>query len=183
MILKCVKGHKIWLAVHYLCKKLWLMKSRVDLSTFSFILTIVVLVAMGAAVYATYGTDKFLIVVAAVIVLLIFCLYYAPLSISANEKEICVNSSLWMHRIPMRRVVGVERFQPTMGGLRLCGSGGFLGYWGMFKEGDIGHYTAYYGKASDCFLIRLDNGDKYILGCKNPDGMVAYIKGAMKSEQ
>ncbi len=51
-----------------------------------------------------------------------------------------------------------------------------MGYWGMFKEGDIGHYTAYYGKASDCFLVRLDNGDKYVLGCKNPDEMIAYIK-------
>ena len=159
------------------------MKSRVDLSTFSFILTMVVLAVMVACVYATYGTDKFLITGAAVIVILVFCLFYAPMSISANDKEICVNSSLWMHRIPMRRVVGVERFQPTMGSFRLCGSGGFLGYWGMFKEGDIGHYTAYYGKASDCFLIRLDNGDKYILGCKNPDEMVAYIKGTVNNEQ
>ncbi len=152
------------------------MKSRVDLSIFSFILTIIALAAMAAGVYATYGTDKFVIMCAVVVILLIFCLWYAPLSISANEKEICVNSSFGWHKIPMRRIVSVERFQPTMGSLRLCGSGGFLGYWGMFKEGDIGHYTAYYGKASDCFLVRLDNGDKYVLGCKNPDEMIAYIK-------
>lgn len=156
------------------------MKSRVDLSTFSFIFTIAVLVVLGVAVYASYGTDKFLIIAAIVIVLLCFCLFYAPMSISINEKEVCVNSSFGWHKIPMRRIVSVERFQPTMGSLRLCGSGGFLGYWGIFREGDIGNYTAYFGKASDCFLIRLDNGDKYVLGCKNPDEMVACINSWIK---
>ena len=51
-----------------------------------------------------------------------------------------------------------------------------MGYWGLFREGDVGRYMAYYGKASDCFMIRMKNGDKYVLGCKNPGEMVEYIK-------
>jgi hypothetical protein len=39
---------------------------------------------------------------------------------------------------------------------------------------------AYYGKASDCFLIRLDNGKKYVLGCKDADAMVDYIQKQIK---
>ena len=75
----------------------------------------------------------------------------------------------------MRCIVKVERFIPTMGSIRIFGSGGFMGYWGIFKEGDVGRYVAYYGKSSDCFIIHLDNGDKYVVGCENPDEMVDYI--------
>ena len=50
----------------------------------------------------------------------------------------------------------------------------------IFKEGDIGRYYAFYGKASDCFLIRLKNGDKYMLGCENPAEMVRYIRSQIK---
>ncbi|MCM1349257.1 MAG: hypothetical protein NC338_07590 [Firmicutes bacterium] len=50
----------------------------------------------------------------------------------------------------------------------------------LFKEADVGRYYAFYGKASDCFLIRMKNGDKYVLGCENPGAMVDYIKSTMK---
>ena len=76
----------------------------------------------------------------------------------------------------MSRIVSVERFNPTMGAKRILGSGGFMGYWGIFREGDVGRYTAYYGKASDCFMLRLDNGDQYVLGCRRSDEMIEYIR-------
>lgn len=62
-----------------------------------------------------------------------------------------------------------------MGALRICGSGGFFGYWGWFKERDLGKYFAYYGKSSDCFLVTLKSGNKYMLGCTEPEEMVDFI--------
>lgn len=152
------------------------MKSIVIISTYSLVLTIIVIGALVAGCICAYGSYMFIIISALTLLLLISSMIYAPLSISANEKELCVNSPYKTHTIPMRRIVSVERFMPTMGSIRLAGSGGFMGYWGMFREGDLGRYMAYYGKSSDCFLVRLDNGDKYVLGCKNPDAMVAYIQ-------
>jgi hypothetical protein len=152
------------------------MKSTVDQSIFSFIITIVVIGALIVGLCASYGTDKFVILSVVIIALLCFCMFYAPLSIFANGEAVNVNSPFKIHSIAMKSIVSVERFKPTMGSVRLCGSGGFLGYWGVFREGDIGSYMAYYGKASDCFLLRLDNGKQYVLGCKDADAMVAYIK-------
>ncbi len=63
-----------------------------------------------------------------------------------------------------------------MGTRRIAGSGGFMGYWGWFREGDIGKYFAYYGKASDCFLVTLRNGRRYMLGCNDAPEMVAAIQ-------
>lgn len=41
---------------------------------------------------------------------------------------------------------------------------------------ETGRYLAYYGKASDCFIVTLENGQKYMLGCKDAAEMVEAIK-------
>lgn len=157
------------------------MKSRVNQSWYSFILTIIVLGVLVACCIFSYGTNKFVIVCGITSLLLCFCMFYSPLSISADSQMISIHSPFKIHSIPMRRIVSVEKFQPTMGSIRVCGSGGFMGYWGIFREGDVGRYMAYYGQASHCFMVRLDNGDKYVLGCKDADEMVDYIKSQIKS--
>ncbi len=34
----------------------------------------------------------------------------------------------------------------------------------------------FFGKASDCFLVKMKIGDKYVLGCDNPQKIVDYIE-------
>lgn len=151
------------------------MRSRVKYSKFSLILTIITIGILAAACICTYGTDVFPIILVVCVVPLAAALFYAPVSVSVDEKEVSVHSLLKSHTIPMRRITSAELYMPTMGALRIFGSGGFMGYWGIFKEGDVGRYMAYYGKSSDCFLVRLDNGDKYVLGCQDPTAIVEYI--------
>ncbi len=152
------------------------MKSRVRLSTFSTIITIVVIAFLLLAIYFSIGTYKFIPACVITVVLLGFSLWFSPLSISLDANKININSSLHIKSIPYDTIATVERFQPTMGAKRKLGSGGFMGYWGMFAEGDVGNYTAFYGKSSDCFLITLKDGGKYVLGCNDPDKMVNEIK-------
>ena len=102
------------------------------------------------------------------------------MSIGADENAIYINRSLKIKTIPMTDVMEVKLCPPTMGAIRICGSGGFLGHWGWFKERDLGKYFAYYGKSSDCFLVTLTNGGKYILGCQNAPEMVEYIAKQIK---
>ena len=102
-------------------------------------------------------------------------LFYMPMSISAYKYAIHINRSLKIKTIPMADVKSVRLCPPTMGAIRIFGSGGFLGYWGWFRERDLGKYFAYFGRSSDCFLVELKDGRKYMLGCKNPQKMVEYI--------
>ncbi len=55
------------------------------------------------------------------------------------------------------------------------GSGGFLGYWGWFAEKGLGRYFAYYGRKSDCFLVTLKDGRKYVLGCREASDLVGAL--------
>lgn len=153
------------------------MRSRVKFSIYAMILTVVISVALVLVCMKTYSELlPFCIVLGVCLILIVLAFFYAPLQVRANEKYIIVVSLLRRHRILVSAVESIEFFRPTMGARRIFGSGGFFGYWGIFNEGDIGRYAAYFGKASDCFLIRMKNGDKYVIGCADCPEMVNYIK-------
>lgn len=157
------------------------MKQPVILSAFSLIITIVsnafilsIMFLNNPPVYVqiSLGVIWGMTVLAS--------LFYMPLSISADKTAIYINRSLRIKAIPIQDVASVKLCPPTMGAIRICGSGGFFGYWGWFKERDLGKYFAYYGRSSDCFFVELKNGRKYMLGCKNAPKMVEHIQSLIK---
>ena len=152
------------------------MKQRVHLSTFSTISTVLCIILFAVLIFFNQPPVYIQLGLAAVLAaMLISGLFYMPLSISADKYAIYINRSLKIKAIPMELVKSVRLCPPTMGAVRVSGSGGFMGYWGWFRERDLGMYFAYYGRSSDCFLVELHNGRKYVLGCQNPQKMVDYI--------
>ncbi len=159
------------------------MRSKIAFSRFASILTAVLFVLLFAGCIASVHNKTLFVMILSVYVVLIVCaLFYGAAYVEATPDKIILGSLLRRKTILMRDVAGVELFQPTMGAIRIFASGGFMGYWGFFKEGDLGRYYAFYGKSSDCFLVRLNNGDKYVLGCTNPESMVDYIKSQISAE-
>ena len=153
------------------------MESKVKLSGYAWCVTWIVNLALLAGCLALFNEKPgFWILLCFLALLLIFGLLYGPIRIVSTPDFVTVKSGLLSQKIPMCDIENVQLFQPTMGAYRLFASGGYFGYWGVFREGDIGRYVAYYGKASDCFLIRMKNGGNYVLGCENPSEMVSYIR-------
>lgn len=157
------------------------MKSKVKLSGYSLGVTIIVLGVLIAGLVFVEDKQSWFFLFTVTFLLLLFSFRYSPVKIMADENNVVIKCITRRHKLKMNEVESVELFQPTMTSFRLCGSGGFMGYWGIFKEGDIGRYAAYYGKASDCFLIRMKNGDKYVLGCENPEEIVNFINSQIRS--
>lgn len=152
------------------------MKSKISFSRFATVLTAIILIVLCVGCIATvHEKGAFFILLAIYIALIVAGLFYGAAYIKADSENIILGSIFRSKKIPVRDILSAELFQPTMGAIRICASGGFMGYWGIFKEGDIGRYYAFYGKASDCFLVRMKNGDKYVLGCDNPSKIVGYI--------
>ena len=138
-------------------------------------MTTVGLIVLFVALY--YAKDSIAVYIAAgaLIVLCLTALLFMPLSITVKNGELNINRSLRIKTIPLSHIASVELWSPTMAERRICGSGGWFGYYGWFREPSIGKYFAYYGKASDCFLVTLKDEKKYVLGCENPKDMVEYI--------
>lgn len=155
------------------------MKSKVKISTFSIAMTIITIMALIAIMIARLERGHEITAYTIAVIIVISCfsaLFYTPITISANDDGIHINRSLSIKSLPYGEIESVELCPPTMAEKRLFASGGFFGYWGWFSEPGIGKYFAYYGRSSDCFLVTLKSGKKYVLGCENTPEMVGYIK-------
>ena len=159
------------------------MESKVKLSTFSLMLTLILTGGLIVAVsyFLWNHEDKGIIGAVILFFMLISGWLYGPVTIAVDEKSVTIKSLLRKQQLDISNIKSVELFQPTMGSIRILGSDGYMGYWGIFREGVVGRYVAYYGKASDCFLINMKNGGKYVLGCENPEEMVNFINSKIRS--
>ncbi len=155
------------------------VKQRVELSSYCWIITLLTTAFIcGIFICCLKIADNDIAVWlwgVAVAVLFLSALCYMPLSISLDNESLNINRSLKIKSIPLTEIANVKLCAPTMGAKRICGSGGWFGWYGWFSEKGLGKYFAYYGKASDCFLVTLKNGKKYMLGCKDAPEMVNAI--------
>ena len=158
------------------------MESKVKLSTFSLMLTLILtgVLIVVVSFFLWNHEDKGIIGAVILLFMLISGWLYGPVTIAADGKSVTIKSVLRKQRLDISNIESVELFQPTMASIRIFGSGVYMGYWGVYR-GYIGRYIAYYGKASDCFLISMKNGDKYVLGCENPEEMVNFINSKIRS--
>lgn len=160
------------------------MKHKVKISAYCFgvsSLSIVILLVVAVCAILR-GNPLWFFLCAMVCIFCLAALFYAPMSISADNSNLSIHRSLRIKDIPLSDIAEIRLCQPTMAARRICGSGGFLGYWGWFSERDLGRYFAYYGKASDCFLVTLRNGKRYMLGCTSPAEMVDFVTRNLSSQ-
>ncbi|MCM1067132.1 MAG: PH domain-containing protein [Muribaculaceae bacterium] len=139
--------------------------------------TLCMLVVASVAVYTARQAD---IMISSILILcllswLFAVLWYAPLSLRLSDTELTVHRPLFDRRIALADIVEVKLVSPTMAERCIIGCRGLCGYWGWFSEPMIGRYFAYYGKASDCFVVKLRSGRRYMLSCERPEAMVSEI--------
>ena len=156
------------------------MKQRVSLNAIGIVSTLASIGLFVGFIIFEKQLDMRLVLAGVLAVIVLLGLFYMPLSISADKYAIYIRRFLRVKAIPMSDVKSVTIFPVPLKAMRLCGSGGFMGYWGWFREPGIGRYFAYYGDPRDCFLVELSNGRKYVLGCRNAGAMVEHIRGLMK---
>ncbi|MDE6611673.1 MAG: PH domain-containing protein [Muribaculaceae bacterium] len=162
------------------------MTKKVKYSSATIAWTLLLIAAYAAtAIYFVKREDTIVWVGLIVVISVwnIFALLYAPLSVSVDANTLNIYTVLRRKRIRIADIASAELCTPTMAEKKILSSGGYFGYWGWFSERDLGKYFAYYGKSSDCFLVRLRNGRQYMLGCDEPGAVVDCIKAqiAVKS--
>lgn len=152
------------------------MKSKVVLSTYCRIISfaLVILLIIGI-VSCRDNENKLYALVFISIALIGFSLFYFPRSIEAADNALIIHRFLKSKSIPYSSISSADTCIPSAGGLRLCGSGGFLGYWGYFNDIIIGTYFGYYGNRNQCILIKLKNGMQYVVSCEESVQMISSI--------
>lgn len=158
------------------------MKQKVKWSKCAWVITALVTVALAAILIITrYTTWQFNIVVGVAASVIISMWVWSPTSISVNDEFITIHKRIGRKRIPISNIYSVTRYTPQVDRCgRLCGSGGFAGYYGWYHDSGIGRYFGYYGNRHECFLVQLNDKRRYVLGCENVSEMVNYLSKQIK---
>ncbi len=158
------------------------IKRKCNLSTWSLTLSTIFIAGLLAIAFLA---DFWLVTVVDCVFLVGLCipaLYFSPLSVEVDDEAVTVNFSLRHRSFKLSDIASAEDVQPTMGEWRICGSGGFFGYWGWFSNKVLGRYFAYYGRGSECFIIRLHSGKIFMLGCEDHGTILAQIQSMITTE-
>lgn len=158
------------------------MKNKVKYSSYSIAITIIILILSIAGVISLWHDNNKLVLFCLIMgAIIISGLFFCPVSVEANDKEIRLYRLLAKPKVfAYNDIQAVEVCYPSFIGMRLCASGGCFGHWGYFNDVVIGTYFGYYGSRSYCFLVKLKNGRQYVLGCEDPVAMANCIGSHMR---
>lgn len=105
------------------------MRAKIRYSRFALVLTAIIFVLFFVGCIATVNEEPAFFFLLGIYFLLFLCtLFFAPAYIEVNDRNIVLGCILRNKKIPLKDVESVEVFQPTMGTIRLCTSGGFMVY-------------------------------------------------------
>lgn len=158
------------------------MKSKVHFSIYCSIITVGVIAVLMIGIVATrYQTEKCILLTLITIISVLAGLFYCPVSVCVDSNTVKIRRVLSGNKIfKYSNIESVETCYPSAGGIRLCGSGGFFGYWGYFSDILIGQYFGYYADRSQCFYIKLKNKRQYVISCEKHTEIVKAIKKNLK---
>lgn len=152
------------------------MKSKVTLSAYCKVITFALIILLIIGIVSCRDNESKLWALVVISIALIgFSLFYFPTNIETTNSSLIIHRFLKSKIIPYSFISSADTCIPSAGGLRLCGSGGFLGYWGYFNDIIIGTYFGYYGNRNQCILIKLKNGKQYVVSCEEPIQMISSI--------
>lgn len=159
------------------------MKQKVTYSILSKIITAAVLLLFVIGIISLWGDmEKLVLFIIIAAATTLVSMYYCPVSVEATESGVKINRLLSKPKFfPYADIHTAETCYPSAGGLRLCGCGGFMGYWGYFHDTMIGTFFGYYGSRNHCFALKLKSGQQYVIGCSNAPAMVKYIASKYES--
>ena len=151
------------------------------------ITTVVVTVALLGLL--NYSLNKFMIdnddYEALLISLTIFILYgvfmiNAPISVRLTTQYFELKKVVGRIRIEYAAISYIGRYRPTLSDMKMFGSGGLWGFVGVFRNSDIGSYSAFIGDMQQSFLIRTVEGRVYVFSVEDVDDLIASIKRVIR---
>lgn len=154
----------------YSQKTKWAMRSVI-----STILVIVLFVGLGCCFLISGKETLGICLFAALGAMCIGALCFCPMRVRTGNGILEVIFSFRNKTIPLGRIRKAVPYQVTMNFVRFFGSGGFFGWWGWFRNQELGRFMVYASELDHVFLVELEDGKKYIISCSDPTAMCDAI--------
>lgn len=140
--------------------------------------TSLLLIVIGYLTMAkTKSLNNWLLAVFVVVLLLsIYFVLQAPMSLKLSENKLTIRKLVGVKEIPFSDIEKIEPYDDYHSDIRLMGNGGFFGYTGLFRNKELGKYTAFVGNYSQAFYIRTKSGKTYVISCEQREEVIERIR-------
>ena len=110
-------------------------------------------------------------------------LCFAPLDVSADDDYVEIRRPLKTKRIRMDEIESAQPYDISRNASKKAFRSSPIrsfGHWGQYSDDKIGDYFAYYGKPENTVLIKLKNGQQYVVGGSDAKQLSEYINSKKK---
>ena len=100
----------------------------------------------------------------------------APKGYALNDVELLIDRDMKPIRIPLSSILGVSAAEDGLlrRSLRLMGTSGYYGYYGLFWNRKLGKYRAYVTRTKNLLALKTEKGI-YVLSPDDPEDFTASI--------
>ena len=160
------------------------MKETLDYNFSSIVMTVFGIILLIAVPFIPFANILTLITIGIVWLLIILSvLILAPITISADDNGLIVNSLLKKHSLKIAEIQTVQKYPAVSNEMSLIFSYGFFGFWGWRREEFIGRYFSYYGTPDNTFLVIMRDGRRYRIGCHNAADIRDYLQNRLRNTE
>ncbi len=149
-------------------------------SPFAIVVTILIVVGMFALIICIDRWPQwrvpFIIVLAFTFAATVAAAFFSPTRILVTDTNLIIKFSLRSKAIPLAEIKSAVPYQRTMHFARTFGSGGYYGWWGWFRNQELGRFFVYATNLRRLILITTDSGRKYIISCSDPASLIDRLQ-------
>ena len=165
------------------------MRQLITLNKLAKIMTLItVILLLGTVSYLSYEmfygnplhNILYICLISIVLGAIIVSFIFAPKAIVVTGNELIIHKTIGHKTIKLNDILTIELYNGSSNDIRLFGSGGLFGFYGIFRNSEKGNYTAYVGDFSTAFYITLTAGKTYLVSCEDRKTMMNYIKARIK---
>lgn len=141
---------------------------------------------LGQSLYAKYNNPVVLFVplvfLVTPVIVLIALGQEAPTGYAIDDDAVRIERRAGAVTIPISTIREVQELPSQAWFIRVGGSGGWLGFYGEFKNRDLGQVTMYATRGTDRVLVAT-NGRKYVVTPESPTAFVADLRARLEARR
>lgn len=133
------------------------------------------------SITGTSGIWWYWISIAVLIAVLLITFFVSPRSYTVAKGQLIIERPLNQKVFDLHATSTAELIDPDSGaghGLRLWGSGGMFGYFGIFHNSDLGKYYLAATRSSNRVMITTSSGKKVVITPDDPVALIDALKAA-----
>ncbi|NLI09687.1 MAG: hypothetical protein GX447_02875 [Elusimicrobia bacterium] len=126
--------------------------------------------------YLPHKNPVTLLVFSIMIITSLLTWFFSPVSYQITETKINILRPIKNIEIELSKIKEIKKIgkEDLKGAIRLFGSGGLYGFFGLFYKKDLGKFYAYCSNSSDLVLIKSDK--LFLISPSQPEVFISYVK-------